>query len=252
MKYGAHLTTKRPVELKFGAVFDVTQLPTPPMDMGRSNVVKAPWKMLLNDKKSCCVISGYCHETMQLGATAGHTIPFSDPWVLKDYNFYQGNKWWPFNDGGLDMEAAANTRRTTGVHDANGIRHRIKAYLDLPLGNARYLALAVWYLRVAGVGLNLPKNAQDLWASNRPWDDASLPPNGEGHYVPCIDRRANGNWIIITWGKEQEMSDAFYKRYNILSLAYLSFESLNAQHLTPEQWNEAKLTNFLSDLRRPA
>jgi hypothetical protein len=237
-----------PVALKFGAIFNEGELPAPPVPMGRSGVVKTPWGMLLNNSKSDCVVAGAGHETMHLTATAGKQVALSDKWVAQDYWLMQGKPYWPFNDQGLDMVKAADYRRKTGIHDANGIRHRIKAYLELRLGDARQLAQAVWYLRVAGVGLNLPANAEDLWATGQPWADTSQPPSGEGHYVCAIDRLANGNFVVVTWGKLQEMSPKFYLKYGILGLGYLSFEQLNPAGLTPEQWNEAKLNAFLAEL----
>jgi hypothetical protein len=247
LKRGLLPPSKR-VELKFGAIFNTAVLAEPPAPMNRSRVVTVPWGMLLNNSKSDCVVAGACHETMQLTATGMHPVTFSDTWAAQDYWLMQGKPWWPFNDGGLDMIKAASYRRKTGIHDSNGIRHRVKAYLELPLGDARHLALAVWYLRVAGVGLNLPANAETMWATGQPWDDTSQPPSGEGHYVCAIDRLANGNFVVVTWGKLQQMSPAFYAKYAIVGIAYLSFEDLNPAGLTPEQWNEAKLNQFLAEL----
>jgi hypothetical protein len=242
------LPPSKPVELKFGAIFKTENLPEPPAAMGRHSTVKTPWGMLLNNSKSDCVTAGAMHETMHLTATGMHPVTFTDTWAAQDYWLMQGKPWWPFNDQGLDMVKAADYRRSTGVHDSNGIRHRIKAYLELPLGDAHYLALAIWYLRVAGIGLNLPANAETAWATGQPWADTSEPPSGEGHYVSGIDRLANGNFVVVTWGKLQEMSPAFWKKYGILGLAYVSLEQLNPAGLTPEQWDEAKLNAFLADL----
>lgn len=237
----------RSVALKFGAVFK--NLPDPPAAFGHYQAIPA-WGMLLNNRYSDCVVAGACHETMLWGSMAGHTIQFADGWVWKDYQAMQGNPSWPFNDRGLDMQAAADFRRRIGVHDRNGIRHRIIAYLDLPLSDPKTLAQAVDALGAVGVGLNLPANAEAAWAQHQPWKDTSQPPSGEGHYVSCVGRKANGNFVVVTWGSLQEMDPDFYSKYNgnMISLAYLSLEQLNDKGLTPDQFDRAKLESFLTAL----
>ena len=246
MKYGLKLPTTRP-DLKFGTIF--SNLPNPPMVFGHYTMVQGDWCIFLNDKYSDCVVAGAFHETMLLTAMSGNQISFSDAWAWKDYQAMQGNPMWPFNDGGLDMIKAADYRMATGIHDAHNIRHRIKAYLELPLGDPQHLAYATCYLGFAGVGLNLPANASAQWSELQPWADTSQPPSGEGHYVPCVGRLPNGNFLVVTWGREQEMSPAFYEKYCILGLAYVSYEELNTKGLTPDQYNQAKLNQYLANLR---
>ncbi len=241
------LPSERPVELKFGAV--LKNLPPPPNQFGHYNLVSS-WGMLLNDKKSDCVVAGAAHETMLLSAMGGRKLTFSDEWVLKDYLAMQGNPWWPFNDRGLDMEKAADYRRRIGIHDARGIRHRIDAYALLRLSDPIELMQAIDLLGVAGIGLNLPANAESAWASHQPWTDTSQPPSGEGHYVCGVGRNSQGQILVVTWGRIQAMSLDYYSKYNagMISLAYLSREQLDSKGLSPDQYDVAKLNNFLRGL----
>jgi hypothetical protein len=235
----------RPISLKFGAV--LSNLPEPPARFGHYGLVTQSWGMLGNNHLGSCVPCGYAHETMLLGAMAGHTISFNETVVSFDYRAMNGNQPWPLNDRGTDIQQGAEWRRTRGIHDINGIRHRIDAYAELPTGDVHALMQAVNLLGVAGVGLSLPSDADQEFEDKIPWS-STRPAPGAGHYVCAVGRNSAGNILVVTWGYLHAMSPAFFEKYNSISLAYLSREQLNGQGLSPDQYNADKLREFIGGL----
>lgn len=250
---GRYKTGKLParpnaVKLKFGTFADRPALPKPPARFGHERIGRA-WGMLANDEHSCCVLSGAAHEHMVWTHEGGETAAFDDAGVLSDYAAVAGfDPARPDTDQGTDMAAAAEYRRTDGIRDAAGARHKIEAYTALDPGAPEDLAVATWMMGTAGVGLRLPDRAMDDFDRGRVWEDTSQPP-GDGHYVPIIGRNSAGNFLIVTWGRFHAMSPEFYSRYCDEAICYVSREMLRDK-ATPEGFDIQALMECVATIRR--
>jgi hypothetical protein len=202
------------------------QMPTPPKVFGHQTLVKA-WGVLGNKAYGDCVWAGAAHETMLWNKEANKTATFNDDSVLRDYSKVTGfKKSDPDTDQGTDMQVAASYRRKTGVLDANGKRHKVKAYLALSPGNVDQLMLAMYLFGAVGIGFKFPDSAMAQFDAGKPWDVVPGPAPTDGHYVPGLGRDSNGNIIVVTWGKVQLMTPKFYKKYCDEVVAYVSEEML--------------------------
>lgn len=236
------------VKFGFRAFFSAPDLPVPPLVFGKVGMVRE-WGMLANDVLADCVPAGAAHETLQWHAEAGVPLPvFNDQDIINDYSAISGYvPGEPGTDQGSDMQKAAEYRRTTGVLDARGVRHKIDAYVSLGAGNVKELALATYLFGAVGVGLQLPGFAMDQFDHAEPWSTLATPSDKEGHYVTCIGRNSHGDFICVTWGRLQAISANFLATYMDEGIAYLSLERLR-NSVSPRGYDEAALRAALAQL----
>jgi hypothetical protein len=250
MKLGKKPARRGAVKLKLAHYLDKLKLPIPPKVFGHQSAVSIPWQMLGNDKYGDCVFAGAAHETM-LWSRMGEATDcgFNDSSVLADYSAVTGfNPDDPNTDQGTDMQIAASYRRKTGVADTSGQRHRVLAYLAIKPGDTLALAQAAYLFGAVGVGIKFPRKAMDQFNAGKPWAVvAGKNPIDGGHYIPCVGRNAKGNFLVVTWGKLQEMTPGFYKKYCDEAVAYISDEVLTASK-TPEGLDIQQLQDDLAAL----
>lgn len=241
-------TPARPgaVSMKLSAYLPKAQLPVPPTNFGHYDLISS-YGMLGNDNYGDCVWAGAAHETMMWCKEVGSTIAFNDKGVLGDYSAVTGFKPTdPSTDKGTDMQVAASYRRKTGVKDATGKRHKVVAYLAITKGNMDQHCSAAYLFGAVGIGIKFPGSAMDQFNAGKPWDVVAGAKIEGGHYIPLVGRR-NGNLLVVTWGRMQEMTPAFFQQYNDESVVYLTKEDLKAG-VTPEGFNVKQLTADLATL----
>lgn len=236
------------VRLKFANYTNAAALPSAPAAFGHDTLIGArDWGMLGNDRYGDCVWAGAAHETMLLAREAGQRVLFTDAGVLGDYAALTGfDPAKPDSDQGTDMADAASYRRSTGVIDAHGMRHKIAAYLALEPGNPNHLYQAAYLFGVVGIGLRLPESALDQSKSGRAWQVVAASPIKGGHYVPLVGRDADG-LHVISWGVDQLMSETFLQAYCDEAIAYVSLEGLVDQK-SPEGFAYDDLVSDLAAL----
>jgi hypothetical protein len=247
-QYKLGKTPARPgaVKMKLSDYLAKPQLPVPPANFGHYEII-SNYGMLGNDQYGDCVWAGAGHETMMWCEEVGSTVSFTDKGVLSDYSKVTGFKPNdPSTDNGTDMQLAASYRRKTGVVDAAGKRHKVVAYLALVKGNLDQQISAAYLFGAVGIGIKFPKSAMDQFNAGKPWDVVAGSPIDGGHYIPLVGR-SNGNLVVITWGKIQQMTPAFFKKYNDESIVYLTKEDLKA-NVTPEGFNISQLQSDLAAL----
>lgn len=205
-------------------------LPTPPWSFGFDYLVNddkgngVPWGMLGNDKYGDCVWAGAAHETMLWNAEAGVVVPFDEDSVLTDYSAVTGfNKHDPSTDNGTDMVVAASYRRRHGIHDANGNRHKVAAYLAIKPKDMEEHLIAAWLFGAVGLGIECPSTIFQQFDANEGWHYVPGANIIGGHYVPFLAHR-KGMLRVATWGREQFMKSGFFEQYNDESVVYLSEE----------------------------
>jgi hypothetical protein len=249
LKLGKTPARRGAVKFKMMTYLKKPELPTPPQIFGHQKLIGASWGMLGNDNYGDCVWAGAAHETMLWNKEAGTSASFNNKGVLSDYSAVTGFKPNdPSTDNGTDMQQAASYRRKTGVLDSKGKRHKVGAYLALPPGDIDQLALAIYLFGATGIGIKFPNSAMDQFNAGKPWDVKAGAKIDGGHYIPGLGRDKNGNIIVVTWGKLQLMTPAFYKKYCDEVVAYVSKEALKGD-TSPEGFKYAQLVSDLNALK---
>ena len=243
-------TKARPdaVKFKLAEYLDTSLLPSPPKNFGHERLVVGSWGMLGNDQYGDCVWAGAAHETMLWNREGARTAIFDDQSVLSDYSAVTGfNPNDPNTDQGTDMQVAASYRRKTGVRDAKGQRHLVTAYLAITPKDVEELKQAIYLYSAVGIGIEFPSTAMDQFNQGKPWTVVKGASVEGGHYVPAVGY--NSRYLyVVTWGKVQRMSWAFYKKYNDESVVYISEEMLNGD-VSLEGFNLAQLELDLKQLK---
>lgn len=251
LRLGKKAARKGAISFKFADFFDAKKLPTPPASFGHYGLVKNFYG-LGNDRAGNCVWAGGAHETMIWSMEGGRPRSrFTIKSVLSDYSAVTGfDPKKPETDQGTDMQIAASYRRKTGILDAQGVRHKIDSYVALEIGNVDQLVLAMWLMGAAGIGLQMPQEAMTAFDAGQVWEIPPKPHIVGGHYVPGVGRDKNGNILVVTWGKVQAMTPAFYNRFCDEAVAYISLEILNDKNLSPEGFDADSLRAHLVNLSK--
>jgi len=107
-------------------------LPTPTRIFGYGGLY-VDWGVLGNNDWGDCIYAGAAHETMLWNKLRGGVdIQMSTEKVLEDYGAVTGfDPSDPSSDQGGYMLDALRYRRSTGIQDAGGKRHKIAAYIEL-------------------------------------------------------------------------------------------------------------------------
>jgi hypothetical protein len=202
-------------------------LPSHPPQFGHEDIFGTDaWGILGNDTAGDCVFAGADHETMLWTGEAGSPVTFEADNAISDYSAVTGyDPAKPETDRGTDVRQALQYRQLTGLIDAKGTRHKIGAYLALEPGNTDDLLEALYLFSAVGIGLEVPESAIYQFNAEQPWSVVhGRPQIVGGHYVPLVADR--GNLVCVTWGRLQQMTLQFYKKYCDEAWAILSPEML--------------------------
>lgn len=244
LKLGKKAATPGAVTFKFSAF--AVQLPTPPEQFGHEKEVKGAWGMLGNNNAGNCVFAGAAHEVKLWNAECGQKVPFTSKAVISDYSAVTGyDPKDPMSDQGTNMGDACSYRRKTGIIDAKGVRHKIAAYMALKPGDVKELKQALYLFGVVGAGFVFPESAMQQFDRREPWEVVEGSEEIGGHYVPIVSYRKN--LIGVTWGRKQEITEAFYERYCDEAYVMLSEEMLK-ERKSPEGFDYDKLVTYLKAL----
>jgi hypothetical protein len=174
------------------------------------------WGMLANDSIGDCTVAGSEHETMlftRLGSGVGAT--FSNKTAIADYSaitgYVPGD---PSTDNGADMSNVMDYRRTTGMIDTTGKRHKIELAVRVPLKDWTTFVRAVYTFGAIAIGTLIPESAEQQFAAGQPWDYVGDQNILGGHYIPAVGSLDSSKEIsVITWGQRQRMTESFFMNY---------------------------------------
>jgi hypothetical protein len=237
LKLGKQAATEDPKDLVLATYVDTSKLPTPPTEFGHESLFPPKgWGMLGNDEWGDCAWAGPAHETMLLSKEDHKPVSFTTQGVLSDYSACTGfdpNAGPPEEnptDKGSHVRDVLKYRRTTGIVDAHGKRHKIGAFVKLDHKNIEHVLQAMYIFEVVGIGFLFPDFAMQQFHNGEPWDvKPGSPPPRHGHYVCAVGKRANID--IVTWGALQQMTVPFFEEYCDEAWAYISTETLNKGHM---------------------
>ncbi len=242
------------IPLRMATYLDFNQLPDPPAEFGHYQLIDN-WGVLANTSWGCCAESGACHQEMLWTKEGtGTAAPFDDAATLKNYsaisqfNPNAGPSDHNPTDTGTAMGDLARYWVNTGIVDANGTHHKIVAVMDMNPCDLRELWVATYLFQTVGLGFAMPASALNQTRVGQPWDvvadDGGI---RGGHYVPCVGR-AGGNGVVVTWGRTQPFTPAFYSQYNNQGIVGLS-EDMMAQAKSIDGFDDALLRDDLESLR---
>jgi hypothetical protein len=167
------------------------------------------WPMYLNDRYGICVWAGFGHHIEQITRYGqGRTVEVADSDVETGYESTGFNPDDPNSDQGTNVEDGLSYWRKTGLAG-----HKIVAYAAVDVSNATEVKQAVEYFGAVGVGFNFPAYAMDQFDAGKPWDVQKANAGIEGgHYVIVVGY--DGTYFyVVTWGKIQKMTPAFFRKY---------------------------------------
>lgn len=247
MKLGKLPARKGSVSFRLRDYQELSKLPAAPLKAGHFAAVRDWQGMLGNDQYGNCVLAGGDHEHIDWSIEGGTSAVFTAKTALADYAAITGfNPKDPSSDQGTDMQVAASYRRKTGLIDANGKRHKIAAYLAIAAGDADELKQAAYLFGACGVGIQFPSSAMDQFNAGKTWTVVRGGTIEGGHYVPAVGYDHQYVYVV-TWGKLQRMSWAFFAKYCDEAIAYISPEMVKGGK-TPEGFNINQLTADLAQL----
>lgn len=246
---GMKLVDERPA-FKFGRVFSLADLPAPPAAFCNETPPLAEGNMLGNDRVGCCFWSGRGYAEMLASRAAGGTVRVTTQDVLDDYADATGWRVGVDNsDQGTDPNQGMSWLRKTGLRDSAVQRHKIDAYMDADPGHRATVMLAAWYLGSCGWGFAFPDYASQQFDRGQPWDYVpGQPAPTSGHWVEVVGQNSRGMWLVRTWGRVHAMTDQFAQKYGNICLPAVNLDLLNAQGLTPRQFDQARLQAALGEL----
>jgi len=252
LRLGKLPATRDERDLVFARYVDTTKLPAVPAQFGHEDVFAAKgWGMLGNDEWGDCAWAGSAHETMLLTKLGGKPAAFTTGGVLGDYSAGTGfdqSKGGPGDnptDRGSNVREVLGYRRSTGIVDAKGKRHRIGAYVRLDQTNVQEVYLALYLFEVVGIGIEFPESAMQQFNAGEIWDVVPGAKVEGGHYICGVGR--TDNLQIVTWGALQGMTERFFQTYCDEAWAYLSTEDLE-QGKTLEGFDVKQLESDLAAL----
>lgn len=206
-----------------------------PEAYSNSNVVPN-WGMLGNDRKGCCVVSGYGHKVMLEATQARTQQSVTDAEVLALYDQLTHGQ-----DTGLVIQEFLKWARKNLFES-----RRLLGYAYVDPRNKILSKAAIAMFGSMFRGLMLPRTAQSqtgqgrLWAPVNPGSPDAVPGSWGGHltldtgYTPT-------NFETITWGTVQAATPEFYGMYSMESWVLIPMDPVPG-------FDYAKFTQALKDL----
>ena len=207
---------------KFAALLKAVPTLPPSYDFDTKHT-GIPTPMFANDELGCCVISGRAHQTLRFERIEQDSdLMITDTDVKKEYFKETGGP-----DSGLVVLDSLSLWRHKGWKVGKHT-YKIQAYAEVDRSNSDMVRQAVFADVGAGIGVSLPKSAQNEIQTGQPWatttGPGSAPNSWGGHYVFVCGYTPAGP-VCVTWGRKQQMTWAWFKKY--CDEAYAIFDAKN-------------------------
>lgn len=166
------------------------------------------WGMMLNDTLGDCVCADTAHALMLRTANTGTIVVPTDADVEQLYmNACGYNPSDPSTDQGCVESDVCWYLHTTGW-----LGHKNVGTGVIDPANLEHIKWCTELFGTCRLGLNLPDFAETQFDNNQPWDVEGDPKNANiigGHDVPII-KYDQEYFYVVTWGKVQPMTSAFF------------------------------------------
>lgn len=214
-------------------------------------------EMFFNDRIGDCAIAGSIEEVRLTNALRGVTVNFDDATAVANYSEITGYQAGPEltdpvdapqnpTDQGTDVHDLYEFRKSTGIVDADGNRHRIVAYAGLTPGDWGEMLVALSLFDMVGIGIQVPDYAETQFEAGEPWHP--IPGRHDllgGHYVPVVGATDRATAQHYTWGRPAGITAPFYAAYNTVAVVALT-EELFTDGKSPEGVDFERLAVDLS------
>ena len=259
LKLGKLPFVEDPRDLKLSDYIDKTVLPTPPTSTDDFKTFDN-WLMFMNDSIGDCAVAGPIHLLMLWLKQGGKNVIFTDQNALKTYQAISGyDPSDPNSDVGCNLRDVLKYWKNIGIPDSKGNLHKIGAFVQLNQADHQEIKIAQYLLSGLDIGFNVPAYAMTQFEKGQIWDvqtkNANIEgghcvvPTGYGKYPNASGNVAkvtkDGVWVI-TWGKAQFMTWAFWDKYVDESWGVLDPEFLN-NGKSPDGFD---LANLQADLKK--
>jgi hypothetical protein len=187
---------------------DPSRLPAPPETLDLTAHVPE-WPMYANDRIGDCTIAAAAHMIEAWTAAGqGRTIEVSESAVLAAFERVKLVDPLTGEEGAVELDVLRDWR-------AHGVdHHRIAAYARVSAFDHRLARAAAWLFGGLYIGLALPLSAQaqQVWEWTGSLSGEARPGSWGGHAVNVV--QYNGDLLtVVTWGRLQELTWAFWDRY---------------------------------------
>jgi hypothetical protein len=169
------------------------------------------WPMAKNDVLGCCTAADACHQIEVWTALGqGTTATPTDQDVLR---FYSGSTGYNPNDPATDQ--GGNLQDVCAYFRKVGMAgHKAAAFFQVDPADDAELRAALYLFGGVAIGFGLPAFAMDQFDQHLPWDISGRNTRIEGgHDVLLVGKASNGNYQVVTWGRLQEVTPAFWAEY---------------------------------------
>jgi hypothetical protein len=187
---------------------DESVLPAAPPSLDETNSVEE-WPLYGNDRigDCTCAAAGHMIEAWT-AAASGDAVEITERSVLAAFDRVKVVDPATGEEGAVELDVLRYWRKT-GIG-----RHRIGAFAAVPVHDHRLVRTGAYLFGGLYLGLALPLTAQrqDVWDWTGSLAGDSRPGSWGGHAVDVVRYDADG-LTVVTWGRLQELTWAFWDRY---------------------------------------
>lgn len=232
----AHASPADPRTFKLSNFLKTSALPAVPASYQAGPLPEtATWGMMANNSLGDCVFAACGHAIQTWTNNNGALMRPTDDGVIQTYSevtgYQRGN---PATDGGWYLSGQLQKWRSDGFVMSTGqvitvnadgtkstryvdtARNKIYAYMQIDPTNTAHLNASSYFLGGVYAGVWLPNfiKGKTVWdqppAKTKP---ADIVPGSWGGHCVWSHKYKPGWRTIVTWGKEVEVSDAFWNKY---------------------------------------
>lgn len=216
------------------------------------------WQMLGNDEFGDCYEASSAHEAMAEAHPNGRNPVFSKESVLGSYASYLGlsgvSALNERTDQGTDAREGAKFRQKSGIKDIHGVGHKIGAFVLDESKDYQTILSTVYDFGGVTVCVELPKSAEEAFnkaeegSGEYIWDYVHGSQIAGGHAISGVSVK-DDQLVIVSWGHEVVMTEAFVEQYLQCVVVYVSGAMLNGEAKTPNGLDRPALRKKLAEVQ---
>ena len=221
-------------------------LPPPPASAQWDHGI-VNWGMMGNDRIGDCTCAAIGHAIQMATANTASEITLPDAQIIAAYSAITGyNPVTGANDNGANELDVLRYWQTVGVGG-----HKAVAYAACDIADQADIEDCINLFGFAYIGFLVPASAEQQFGANQPWDvvanDGGIV---GGHAVIPVAYDAQGV-TVVTWGRLQRMSWAFWRKYVEEAYGVVLPEWIAQNGYSPSRLNLQQLLADVQQLTQP-
>lgn len=232
-KMGKLPAQKGSISFRYKRYVDKALVPAVPATFGFPESEVSHWGLFANDTYNTGVLAAFAHEEMLRGRRANKPVEFTDYSVVGDYCRAGSFDFTAVSDRGLTLEDAAAYRRKTGISDYKNDLVQVAGYATLKPRNVDELVQAAYLFGSVIVGLEISTRAIQQFKDGEVWDVTRRGKVVGTTAAVIVGRAKNGNLQAVIWGRLQELTPEFYRKYNDESVVFFTQEQVDGVDAVP-------------------